>query len=66
MPRRPKPDLRPDWRDPNMPVLVDLKSKGLTPWAPERFQRAVAHRLEICTEPNWDKDPTYNLRKERK
>ncbi len=68
MPRRKPlpPDTRPNWRDPAMPVLVDLKFKGLTPWHPERFQRAVAGRLAICTEPDWKNDPTYHLRRKPK
>lgn len=66
MPKRPPPDTRPDWRDPDMPVLVCTKSDGLIQWEPERFQRAVAGRLAICTEPDWRNDPTYNLRRKPK
>jgi hypothetical protein len=64
MPRRrpPTPDHRPDWRDPNMPVLAQTK-RGLEQWEHERFRRAVAGRLAICTEPDYKDDPTYHMRK---
>lgn len=67
---RPKPlppDTRPDWRDPNMPVLVSLKSAGnaLVPWDSERFRRATTIRLELSSEPTHRNDPTYNLRAKR-
>ena len=57
------PDPRPNWRDPNMPCLVSTKSLGMTEWAPERVQRVSAAKLNICNEPSWRNDPTYNLRK---
>lgn len=63
--RRPPPDTRPDWRDPNMPVLAQTK-RGLEVWDAERFRQAIAGRLAICTEPDWRHDPTYNLRRKPK
>lgn len=61
--RRPKPDNRPDWRDPNMPCGVQTKSEGSTYWAPERVSKVAKVRMEMCPEPSWRNDPTYNLRK---
>ena len=61
--RRPPPDLRPDWRDLDMPVLVSTKSQGMTEWTPERVQKVALHRLQFADESNWRDDPTYNLRK---
>lgn len=60
--RKPPPDTRPDWRDPDMPVLAQTKH-GLETWDHERFRRAIAGRLAICTEPHYTDDPTYNMRK---
>jgi hypothetical protein len=66
MPRRqpPTPDTRLDWRDLNMPVL----GKSGRPIPHEKMQL----RAQMCVNnvsdeyPNWRKDPTYNLRKDRK
>jgi hypothetical protein len=64
--RTPTSDLRPDWRDQAMPVLVCTKSEGLVSWKPERFSKAVAGRLQICTEPTWRNDPTYDMKRKPK
>lgn len=67
MPRRKPlgPDLRPDWRDPNMPCLVSTKSEGLTEWDPARLQRVASAKLNLANEPLWHSDPTYHLRKDK-
>lgn len=64
--RRSKPDNRPDWRDPNMPVLVQSKSQGQIYIEPERWQRVAKARMDVAGEPNWRTDPTYNLRRKPK
>lgn len=67
MPRRKPlpPDTRPDWRDPNMPVLVSTK-RGMESWHPDRLKHAMKMRLHLSREPHFTADPTYNLRKDRK
>lgn len=65
MRRRPRPDTRPDWRDPNMPVLVQHRTDGLIAIEPERLTKVAQVRLQMCTEPTYDRDPTYNLRRRK-
>ena len=74
MPRRksPKPDLRPDWRDPDMPALfacTDPKTgqNYLREFKPDRATYAFAQKLrrEDHLLPSWRNDPTYNLRKSK-
>lgn len=64
--KRPRPDNRPDWRDPNMPVLVQHRTDGLISVEPERLQKVANVRLHMCPEPDWHDDPTYDLKKQRK
>ena len=68
--KSPKPDLRPDWRDPNMPALfacTDRKTgkNFLKEFSPVRATYAFAKKLrqEDKLLPSWRDDPTYNLRK---
>lgn len=59
--KRPPPDTRLDWRDPNMPVLgksgreIDHRKMEL------KAQIAMAS----ADEPNWRNDPTYDMKKGR-
>ena len=69
---RPSPDLRPDWRDPNMPALfacTDPKTgrNFLQAFNPDRARYAFAQKLrrEDKLLPSWRDDPTYNLRKSK-
>lgn len=61
MPRRPPPDDRPSWRDPNCPVigksgrLIDHRKMEI------KAQMSMAETNPFA--PHWSKDPTYNLRK---
>lgn len=67
MPNRPKPlppDTRPDWRDPNMPVLVTVSGELVT-WAADRAQRGYIRRMEELNAPTFHTDPTYHLRAKR-
>lgn len=63
MPKRkpPQPDTRLNWRDPNMPVL----GKSGRPIPHEKMVLKAQMALEICFEPDWRFDPTYNLRKDK-
>jgi hypothetical protein len=72
LPRRPKPkpDLRPDWRDSNMPVMLNCTDAVTGPYlkefTPERAQYAFQIRMQMSHMPSWHSDPTYNLRKARR
>lgn len=70
MPRRPPPDNRLDWRDPEMPVWRNYKMRdGSTKgWVdPDYERRFREHRMEVSQVmqdvPDWRSDPTYNLRR---
>ena len=60
--QKPPPDLRLNWRDPNMPVL----GKSGRPIPHEKMVVKAQMALELSAEPTWRNDPTYNLRKDRK
>lgn len=69
MPRRPPPDLRPNWRDPAMPVMRDYKmgdgsTKTIVNPEYERQWREICMKMNQA--PEWRNDPTYNMRKDRK
>ncbi len=75
MKRRPRPsaDLRPDWRDPEMPALfscTDPKTGRtyLREISPDRATTAFARKLakDDAFLPSWRDDPTYNLRKDQR
>lgn len=51
-------DLRPDWRDPNMPLWVSRVNRWVTP---EEMQRAAQKGMRMNSPPKYDKDPTYFL-----
>lgn len=61
--RRPYRDDRPDWRNPNMPVLIMHRVNGLVPVNPEFMSQVSRHKLANDIEPDWRRDPTYNLRR---
>lgn len=67
-----KPDTRPSWKDPSMPVLRKYKMPDgsmKTEVDPEYEQRYRAHMIESASPkdfPSFRQDPTYNLRKTRK
>ena len=69
MSRRPKPDHRLSWRDPNMPVLRDYHmSDGSirTIVDPDYERRYREFLMSDSILPNYKNDPTYNLRKPRR
>lgn len=68
MRRKQPPDTRPDWRDPNMPVLRDYKmidgsKKEIVD--PDYERRYRAHMIDAAPHENWRNDPTYNIRRRR-
>ena len=63
------PNLRLDWRDPDMLVLRTVRSStGLTirSFTPERVQQAMQRSLDMNSAPTFAHDPTYNLRRSRR
>lgn len=66
--RRLPPDTRPDWRDPEMPVIRDYKMPDGTTKeyvTPEFENRYRAYFFPLIPVPTWKEDPTYNLRRPR-
>jgi hypothetical protein len=65
--RRHRPDDRPDWRDPSMPVWrTALMSDGSTQtmYLPPEFEvRQAEQRLAGGLGRGWRNDPTYDMRK---
>lgn len=65
MKRRPPPDTRLNWRDPNMPVIRDYtmadgsKKIVVDPDYEHRYREFQMHRPGD----DWKSDPTYNVRK---
>lgn len=67
--RRLPPDTRPDWRDPQMPVIRDyLLGNGTRKRIvdPEYESQWRSICMEINTHPTWRNDPTYNMRRKPK
>lgn len=62
MPRRKpqEPDSRPDWRDPDMPVLAGRTGQYVDHRKLQAFARQNLGANPV-THPKWDKDPTYDL-----
>lgn len=52
---------RPDWRDPNMPVL----GKSGKPIPHEKMTLKAQMMMAAAGEPTYKNDPTYNLRRKR-
>jgi hypothetical protein len=70
--KRPKPDTRLDWRDPQMPVLRRYRMPSgefREVVDPDYEHRYRAHLIEVeCVDqryPDWRKDPTYTLRRKK-
>jgi hypothetical protein len=61
--RKYKPEF--DWRDPDMPVLRRVESRGLIRVMPIKAEDEQAERqlsLNTSVDPRFDKDPTYALK----
>ena len=68
MRRKPYIDLRPSWRDPQMPVLRKYKmgdGSVKTDIDPDYEHRYREMLMEHSPNPGWKQDPTYNMRKKR-
>lgn len=66
--KRPRPDTRLDWRDPNMLLrrdylMADGKRIDFIP--PDYEQRYRTHLLTSTYQPTWRDDPTYNMRRKK-
>jgi hypothetical protein len=67
--RRPKPDLRRKWSDPNLPCIrAYTMPDGSKPVEidPDYERRYREYLMETSVQPKWNKDPTYDMRKDRK
>lgn len=61
-----RPDLRPNWRDLDMPVLRDYKMGDGTVRTvvdPTYEARYRAFMMESAPHPHYTKDPTYHLKR---
>jgi hypothetical protein len=62
--------LRLDWRDPNMPVMLNctdpLTGTYLKEFTSERAQYVSQIRMQMSHAPDWRNDPTYNMRRKPK
>lgn len=61
--------MKPDWRDPAMPVIRDYRfanGEHKTEIDPDYERRYREHMLQTAAQPDWRNDPTYNLRRRRK
>lgn len=66
MKRKPLPNTRLDWRDPEMPVVRQYKmADGTTRTEidPDYERRYREFLVSSSPNPHFDADPTYNLRK---
>lgn len=65
--RRLPPDTRPSWRDPEMPVLVQMADTNqLEPFSAQEVTEWMKVKFAENDEPYWRNDPTYDLKKQRK
>lgn len=66
MRRRRALDNRPHWSDPNLPCIRDYQMANgakLTEVSPDYERRYREHLMSLPDQPNWKRDPTYNLRR---
>jgi hypothetical protein len=64
----PRPDTRPDWRDPNLPVIRDYRmgdGSRKTEVDPDYEHRYREHMMSAAPHPDYKRDPTYNLRRKK-
>lgn len=61
MRRQPPPDTRPSWRDPNLPVI----GKSGREIDHRKMETKAQMALVASAEPDWRRDPTYNLRRKK-
>lgn len=66
--RMPSPDLRPSWKDPNLPVIRDYRfSDGRRMWVvdPSYEQRYREYLMSSAATPSYRNDPTYEMRRKK-
>lgn len=60
---------KPDWRDPDMPVILRLRQPSgeiVIAEHPKETQAKISEwRFDHTMAPDWRKDPTYNLRRKK-
>ena len=64
--RRPKPDRRPSWRDPIIPIIRNYRmadGSRKTEVDEDYERRYREYLMQTSAHPNWRNDPTYNLRR---
>lgn len=64
--KRPKPDRRPSWRDPNLPCIRNYRmgnGQTVTEVSPDYERRYREHMMQSASQPHYRDDPTYNMRK---
>lgn len=59
--KRPSPDLRPSWSDPDLPVY----GKSGRAIDPKKQELVSQMRMAVSSEPTYENDPTYNLRRQK-
>lgn len=67
--RRPRPDTRLSWRDPNMPVLREYvmgDGSRRTIVDPDYERRYREFLMQTTAHPNWRSDPTYHSKRRPK
>lgn len=67
--KRSRPDTRPSWRDPAIPVLRDYKMADGTKRTiidPDYERRYREMLMQTSAHPHYKLDPTYDLKKQRK
>ena len=66
--KRAVPDNRPDWRDPEMPVIRDYRMANgtrKTEVDPDYEHRYREMLVSTSDNPSWRDDPTYNMKRKK-
>lgn len=66
--KRPLPDPRPHWSDPNLPCIRSYRMNDgtrKTSIDPDYEHRYREMLMQTSAHPSWKQDPTYNLRKRK-
>lgn len=63
--RRLPPDTRPNWRDPNLPLVYTNMEGEQVEVSPEEANEIHSESLQWSDSPRWFEDETYNLRRKK-
>ena len=66
--KRPRPDLRPSWRDPALLVVRNYRMADGSckiEVDPDYERRYREHCINNAVQPEWREDPTYNLKRRK-